>query len=69
MPTIVRGIVRGGVIEPSEPLVVADGTEVLVAVPDAEEPDDALWRQASQESLRRAWVSPEDDVYDALSEA
>lgn len=69
MPTIVRGIVRGGVIEPVEPLRVADGTEVFVAVPDVGEPDDTVWQRAAELSLHRAWSSPDDDVYDALSKA
>lgn len=67
MPTIVRGIVRGGHVEPLEPLNVVDGTEVLVALPDQGDADEALWRLAAHVSLKRAWESPDDDVYDALS--
>jgi hypothetical protein len=67
MPMIVRGVVRDGRIEPLEPLNVADGTQVLVALPEEGESDDALWRLSTQVSLQRAWESPDDDVYDALS--
>lgn len=68
MPIIVRAVVRGGYVEPLEPLDVADGTEVLVTVPEPGDPDDVLWRLASHSSLARAWITPDDDVYDALAE-
>lgn len=44
------------------------GTEVLVTVPEPGDPDDVLWRLASHSSLARAWITPDDDVYDALAE-
>jgi hypothetical protein len=67
MPTIIRGIVRQGQIQPVEPLHVADGTEVLVALPSEGDPDDAFWRLIAEQALQHAWASPEDDVYDELS--
>lgn len=66
MPRVLRGVVRGGRIEPVEPLDVADGTEVLVTLPTEGDSDLALWRLASHASLQHAW-EPEDDVYDELS--
>jgi len=67
MPTIIRGFVRRGQIEPAEPLHLADGTEVLVALPDEGELGDAVWHLLGQQASQHAWTSPEDDVYDELS--
>ena len=60
----IRGIVHAGKIEFLEPVEVAEGTEVLVAVPSS--PDNQFWLKASEHSLDGIWNNSEDDVYEQL---
>jgi predicted DNA-binding antitoxin AbrB/MazE fold protein len=42
MSETIRGVYRNGVIEPAEPLKIAEGTEVYVTVPHKRTPEERL---------------------------
>jgi hypothetical protein len=60
----VRGIVHAGKNEFLEPIEVSEGTEVLIAVPSADENE--FWLKASEQSLDAIWNNSEEDVYEQL---
>ena len=63
MLNTIRAVVREGKIELLEPVVIPDGTEVLVT-PLSDEAD--FWMKVSERSLSAVWDNPEDDVYGEL---
>ena len=66
MFSTVWAVVRSGKIEPVEPVVLPEGSSVLVTLLSGEESD--FWLQASQTSLDAVWNNPEDEVYAQLLE-
>lgn len=66
MFSTVWAVVSSGKIEPVEPVVLPEGSRVLVTLlSDAES---EFWLHVSQKSLDAAWDNPEDEVYAQLLE-
>jgi hypothetical protein len=53
-----------GKVELSEPIIVPDGTRILVTILPDDEND--FWLKASQTSLAAVWDNDEDDIYAQL---
>ena len=58
-----RGVVRNGTVQLTEPAELPEGAELLVTVLEDES---ELWRQISQAAADRIWDNPEDDIYAEL---
>jgi hypothetical protein len=64
MLTSFWGIVRDGKIEPRESAVLPEGAHVLVTV--INDDDRQFWNAVSEQSLKKIWDNPQDDVYAEL---
>ena len=63
----VKGRYRNQTLELDQPLALAEGTEVEVAIHLAEEVQDAehqAWAELGMQRLETAWENPADAVYD-----
>lgn len=66
MLNAVWGVVRDGKIETLENTSLPEGARVLVTVMQDINEDAVFWRRLSEESLKKIWDNPEDDVYAEL---
>jgi hypothetical protein len=64
MPKTVWATFSQGKVELSEPIIVPDGTRILVTILPDDESD--FWLKASQTSLAAVWDNDEDDIYAQL---
>lgn len=60
----VEAVISNGVITPTEPVELVEGSRALVTILDDEE--DNFWLGASESSLREIWNNTEDDLYAEL---
>lgn len=63
MSNTVRAVIKDGKIAPIEPIDLPEGTKLLITTLSD---DDDFWREVGQESLKRIWDNPEDDIYAQL---
>ncbi len=61
----VEAVVSNGVITPTEPVELVEGSRALVTILD-EADDSNFWQAASESSLAEIWDNTEDDVYAEL---
>jgi hypothetical protein len=66
MLSAVWGVVRDGKVETLQPSCLPEGARVLLTVMHDEDEDVIFWRRLSEESLKKIWDNPEDDVYAEL---
>jgi predicted DNA-binding antitoxin AbrB/MazE fold protein len=59
-----EAVVSNGVITPTEPVELVEGTRALVTILDDEGP--SFWLEAGESSLGQIWNNTEDDVYAEL---
>jgi hypothetical protein len=64
MMTSIWATVRGGRIEPVEPVDLPEGSQVLLTLLGPGE--EQFWRGVSQDALASIWDNSEDDVYAQL---
>ena len=60
----VEAVISNGVITPTEPVELVEGSRALVTILDDE--DDSFWLEASESSLEKIWNNSEDDIYAEL---
>ncbi|MEQ1922367.1 MAG: antitoxin family protein [Pyrinomonadaceae bacterium] len=60
----VEAVISNGVITPTEPVELVEGSRALVTILDDDE--SSFWLAASEPSLAEIWDNPEDDVYAEL---
>ena len=60
------GVVRAGKVEALEEGALPEGAHVLITVMQDADEDVIFWRRLSEESLKKIWDNPEDDVYAEL---
>jgi predicted DNA-binding antitoxin AbrB/MazE fold protein len=65
MMTTVRAVVKNGQITLLEPLQIAEGTEVLVTVPNDDE-DREFFLRITEQAFAAIWDNPEDDAHGEL---
>lgn len=65
----IPAIMRDGKIELLEPVSIEDGTPVLVTILEPNANEAQLWSLASESTLKRVWVNPEDEAYGELLKA
>lgn len=66
MLNTVWGVVRDGKVETLEPASLPEGARVLMTVMQDSDEDVIFWRRLSEDSLKKIWDNPEDDVYAEL---
>jgi hypothetical protein len=66
MLNTIWGVVRDGKVETLEHANLPEGARVLVTVMQDVNEDALFWRRLSEESLKKVWDNPEDDVYAEL---
>lgn len=59
-----EAVISNGVITPTEPVELVEGSRALVTILDDEGP--GFWLEASESSLGEIWNNTEDDVYAEL---
>ena len=64
MPKTVWATFLQGKVEFSEPIVIPEGTRILVTILPVEESE--FWLKASQASLAAVWDNDKDDIYAQL---
>ncbi|HNH85329.1 MAG TPA: hypothetical protein PL157_23380 [Acidobacteriota bacterium] len=69
MRQTIPAIMRDGKIELLEPVSIEDGTPVLVTILEPNANEAQLWSLASESTLKRVWVNPEDEAYGELLKA
>ena len=60
----VEAVISNGVITPTEPVELVEGSRALVTILEDEE--DSFWLEASESSLKEIWDNNEDDIYAEL---
>lgn len=60
----VEAVISNGVITPTEPVELVEGSRALVTILEDEE--DNFWLGASESSFEEIWNNTEDDVYAEL---
>ena len=60
----VEAVISNGVITPTEPVELVEGTRALVTILDDDE--NGFWLGASESSLGKIWDNSEDNVYAEL---
>lgn len=61
----VEAVIANGIITPTEPVELVEGSRALVTILD-EADDSNFWLAASESSLAEIWNNAEDDVYAEL---
>ena len=60
----VEAVISNGVITPTEPVELVEGSRALVTI--LEDDENGFWLGASESSLSEIWDNSEDDVYAEL---
>ena len=60
----VEAVISNGVITPTEPVELVEGSRALVTI--LEDDETGFWLGASESSLSEIWDNSEDDVYAEL---
>ncbi len=64
MTNTIEAIVKNGLIVPTMPVELREGSRALVRIIDDEESE--FWMSASEETLADIWDNEEDDAYAEL---
>lgn len=60
----VEAVISNGVITPTEPVELVEGSRALVTI--LEDDENGFWLGASESTLDKIWDNSEDDVYAEL---